>query len=91
MGDYFDNFINRQMESGRYSSASEVVRAALRLLEQEENQTSELINELKKGEESGLALKFDRRKFIKNIHDKHSSKRGEVGIKSSAMAEAATP
>ncbi len=42
LGDYFDNFINYQIQSGRFSSASEVIRTALRLFEQEENQKKEL-------------------------------------------------
>ena len=71
LGDYFDNFINYQVQSGRYSSASEVVRAALRLFEQEENQKIELIKELKKGEKSGFVKKIDRHTFIKNLHGKH--------------------
>ena len=48
LGDHFDNFINYQIQSGRFSSASEVVRAALRLFEDEENQKATLIKELKK-------------------------------------------
>lgn len=71
LGDYFDNFINSQIQSGRFSSASEVVRTALRLFEQEENQKNELIKELKKGEKSGFVQKFDRKKFIKNLHSKY--------------------
>jgi antitoxin ParD1/3/4 len=71
LGDYFDNFVNYQVQSGRFSSASEVIRAALRLFEQEENQKNELIKELKKGEKSGFIEKFDRKKFIKNLHVKH--------------------
>jgi antitoxin ParD1/3/4 len=71
LGDYFENFINSQIESGRYSSTSEVVRAALRLFEQEETQKNELIKELKKGEKSGFVQKFDRKKFVKNLHNKH--------------------
>lgn len=71
LGDYFDNFINRQIQSGRFSSASEVVRTALRLFEQEENQRNELIKELKKGEKSGFVQKFDRKKYLKNLHDKY--------------------
>ncbi len=71
LGDYFDKFINNQIQSGRFSSASEVVRAALRLFEQEEKQKGELIKELMKGEKSGFVQKFDRKKFIKNLHDKY--------------------
>jgi len=71
LGDYFDNFINAQVQSGRFSSASEVVRAALRMFEQQENQKKELVKELKKGEKSGFIRKFDRQKFIKDLHSKH--------------------
>ena len=71
LGDYFDNFINAQVQSGRFSSASEVVRAALRMFEQQENQKKELVKELKKGEKSGVVKNFDRKKFIKNLHSKH--------------------
>ena len=55
LGDYFDNFINSQIKNGKYSSASEVVRAALRMFEHEETKKSELIKELKKGEKSGFS------------------------------------
>ena len=71
LGDYFDKFINHQIQSGRFSSASEVVRAALRIFEQEESQKNQLIKVLKKGEQSGFIKKFDRKKFIKKLHSKH--------------------
>lgn len=71
LGDYFDSFINDQIQSGRFSSASEVVRTALRLLEQEENQKTALIKELKKGEKSGFVKKFDRQKTLKNLRTKY--------------------
>lgn len=71
LGDHFDGFINHQIESGRFSSASEVIRAALRLFEQEENQKNELIKELKKGEKSGFLENTDRKNFIKELHKKH--------------------
>lgn len=72
LGDYFDNFINSQVKTGRFSSASEVVRAALRMFEQEETKKSELITELKKGEKSGFIKEFDRQSFLNNLHKKQS-------------------
>lgn len=72
LGDYFDNFINSQVKTGKFSSASEVVRAALRLLEQQETKKAELINELIKGEKSGFVEDFDRDSFLKNLKEKHS-------------------
>ena len=71
LGDYFDRFINTQLESGRYATASEVVRAALRLFEQSENRKNTLIKELKKGEKSGFVQNFDKQKFIKKLHQKY--------------------
>jgi len=73
LGDYFDNFISEQIKSGKYSSASEVIRNALRLFEYEEAKKTELINELKRGEKSGFAEDFDRKEFLKNLHKKHSA------------------
>ncbi len=70
LGDYFDTFISQQIKTGKYSSTSEVVRAALRLFEYEEIKKSELIKELQKGENSGFVEKFDRESFLKNIHKK---------------------
>lgn len=73
LGDYFDKFINSQLNTGKYSSASEVVRAALRLFELEESKKTLLIKELKKGEQAGFAKDFNRETFLKNIHDKYST------------------
>ncbi|MCA6445022.1 MAG: type II toxin-antitoxin system ParD family antitoxin [Chitinophagaceae bacterium] len=73
LGDYFNNFINQQVKSGKFSSASEVVRAALRMFEFEETKKVELINELRKGEKSGFIEKFNRESFLKNLHKKHSA------------------
>lgn len=68
LGDYFEKFISQQIKSGKFSSASEVVRAALRMFEYEESKKSELINELKKGEKSGFVKNFNRKKFLNNLH-----------------------
>lgn len=71
LGDYFDNFINQQIKSGKFSSTSEVVRAALRLFEYEQSKKSELIKKLKEGEKSGFVNDFNRDTFLENIHKKH--------------------
>lgn len=75
LGDYFDNFISNQIKSGKFSTASEVVRAALRMFEYEETKKAELIKELKKGEKSGFIKNFNRETFLKNLHRKHANKR----------------
>ncbi|GAB1450040.1 type II toxin-antitoxin system ParD family antitoxin [Draconibacterium sp.] len=72
LGDYFDNFINGQVKTGKFSSASEVVRAALRLFEKEEIKKKELITELIKGEKSGFVKDFNRNSFLNNLHEKYS-------------------
>ncbi len=66
LGEHFDWFISSQVESGRYGSASEVVRAALRLLESKETKLNTLRNLLIEGEESGLA-EYDYDTFINEL------------------------
>lgn len=74
LGDHFDKYIKQQIQTGRFSSASEVVRAALRLFEYQETKKAELIRELKKGEKSGFLDDFKRNKFLSNLHAKHLAK-----------------
>ncbi|WP_166925630.1 type II toxin-antitoxin system ParD family antitoxin [Flavobacterium poyangense] len=74
LGDHFDSFINNQIKNGKYSSASEVIQAALRLFEQVETKKTELINELKKGEKSGFVKDFNRESFLNNLNKKYSKK-----------------
>lgn len=73
LGDYFDSFIKKQIQTGKFSSASEVVRAALRMFEHSEAKKAELINELKKGEKSGFLEQFDRQDFLEDLHKRHAS------------------
>lgn len=68
LGEHFENFINEQIASGKYSSVSEVVRTALRFFEQEENKTKSLINELKVGEKSKKIKDFDRSKNLEQLN-----------------------
>ncbi len=55
LGDHFEEFIGSQIGSGRYGSASEVVRAGLRLLETSESKLDVLRKALVAGERSGRA------------------------------------
>src|SRR3546814_4290887 len=59
LGDHFDQFIAGQVDSGRYGSASEVVRAGLRLLETTESKLEVLRNALIAGERSGRAKRSE--------------------------------
>jgi len=54
LGDHFDSFIGTQINEGRYGSASEVVRAGLRMLEESEMKLEALRHALKEGEASGI-------------------------------------
>lgn len=59
LGSHFERFIESTVSKGRYSSASEAVRAGLRLLEEEENRLIVLRNAIREGIESGRAVDFD--------------------------------
>ena len=63
LGDHFAGFINTQVQAGRYGSASDVVRAGLRLLEDHETKVKALQNALLAGEESGKSQSFDFKAF----------------------------
>ncbi|WP_024278941.1 type II toxin-antitoxin system ParD family antitoxin [Xanthobacter sp. 126] len=64
LGDHFASFVDRQVEAGRYSSASDVVRAGLRLLEEHEARLDALRSALAEGEASGPAQPFDVESFL---------------------------
>jgi antitoxin ParD1/3/4 len=70
LGEHFEDFISAKISSGKYNSASEVIRTALRLLEEEELKTKNLNKALLQGEKSGLDKSFDPKVHLKKLHSK---------------------
>jgi antitoxin ParD1/3/4 len=67
LGDHFEDFVDAKISTGRFKNASEVIRAGLRLLEEEETKIIRLKNAISEGIESGLAKKFDPKKHLEKL------------------------
>jgi antitoxin ParD1/3/4 len=67
LGNYFDQFVSSQVSTGRYKNVSEVIRAGLRLLEDEESKVIALRNAIQEGIDSGIAHDFDPQKNLENL------------------------
>ncbi|RKW70297.1 type II toxin-antitoxin system ParD family antitoxin [Galactobacter caseinivorans] len=59
LDEHFTSFLSAEVASGRHRSASEVVRAGLRLLEDQDTRVAALRAELAKGQRSGAPEEFD--------------------------------
>jgi len=66
-GTYFEQFIQNTLKEGRYKNASEIVRAGLRLLEEEENRLASLRNSIHEGIGSGTAEDFNPNEHLKKL------------------------
>ena len=71
LGNHFADFVDGQVSSGRYGSASDVIRAGLRLLEEHETRVKALQEALIAGEDSGAARPFDKTAFLDRMKAKH--------------------
>jgi antitoxin ParD1/3/4 len=67
LGSYFDEFVNSQVSIGRYKNADEVIRAALRLLEDEQSKIKALKEAIQKGLDSPSVENFDFEANLKNL------------------------
>ena len=69
LGNYFDQFVSSQVSAGRYKNVSEVIRAGLRLLEDEETKVIALRAAIQKGLDSPLVENFDFKENLKNLKE----------------------
>ncbi len=67
LGNHFESFIEGSVNNGRFNNASEVIRAGLRLLEDEENKIVALRKALQEGIDSGIVKDFDSKKFLESL------------------------
>ena len=66
LGGYFENFVDNRVSEGRFKNASEVIRAGLRLLEEEENKIIALKKSIDDGIKSGIAKDFNSKKHLES-------------------------
>jgi len=67
LGNYFEKFIEGRISEGRYKNASEMIRAALRLLEEEEIKVKALKEAIQEGIDSGFETDFDPEVYLNEL------------------------
>ena len=67
LGNYFDQFVSSQVSVGRYKNVSEVIRAGLRLLEDEDSKVIALRKAIQEGIDSGISQNFNPDKHLKEL------------------------
>lgn len=67
LGNYFESFVHDSISEGRFKNASEVIRAGLRLLEEEENRAIALKNAIQTGIDSGIVENFNPQKHLSEL------------------------
>ena len=77
LGNHFEGIIRKSINSGRYSSASEVIRAGLRLIDEQERKVDLLREAIEAGENSGYVKNFDP---VKHLAELNKNLLNEIGI-----------
>lgn len=70
LGNYFDSFVKTTISEGRFKNVSEVVRAGLRLLEEEETKVIALRNAIQLGMDSGIAEDYNPKTHLESLKAK---------------------
>ena len=71
LGQHFDEFVLEKITEGRFQTVSEVVRAGLRKLEQDETKLEALREKLQAGEDSPIVENFNGKQLLADLHKKH--------------------
>ena len=74
LGSHFDEFIKESVQGGRYTNASEVIRAGLRRLEEDERKIAALRSAIEEGEASGYVKDFDFETHLKELKSSRKMK-----------------
>ena len=67
LGNHFEDFVGHKVSAGRFKNASEVIRAGLRLLEEEESKLIILKGTIEVGFASGIAKNFNAKKHLEKL------------------------
>ena len=67
LGNHFETFVEKSISKGRFQNASEVIRAGLRMLEEEEDKVLLLKNAIQEGIDSGFVKDFDPKKHLETL------------------------
>jgi antitoxin ParD1/3/4 len=80
IGNHFEHFVKQKIESGRYSSASEVIREGLRLLEDRETlreaQIKSLREQILEGMNSGVGVPAE--EILNRLEKKYNTLNGNT-------------
>ena len=71
LGDHFEKIIERSIQSGRYASASEVIRDGLRMVDEQEQKIEALRKAIDDGEKSGYVKNYNPKKHLEQLNRNH--------------------
>ena len=76
LGPHYESFIQSSIAGGKYNNVSEVVRAALRHLEEDEARLAAFCSAIDEGDASPDVVDFDQEAFIQELKEGWRSKNG---------------